>query len=139
MGKDYYAILGVPKDADEAALKKAYKKQALKWHPDRNPDNKTAAEAKFKEVAEAYEVLSDKNKRAIYDQYGEEGLKGYVVVFSFKLPFIYIIISLLAVFRKVAKACLVEWVVVHSLDREGFILQAQKRFSDNSLVEALVG
>ncbi|KAH6569378.1 hypothetical protein BASA60_008211 [Batrachochytrium salamandrivorans] len=75
-GKDYYSTLGVSKDCDEDALKKAYRKQALKWHPDRNPDNKELADKKFKELAEAYEVLSDKNKRAIYDQFGEDGLKG---------------------------------------------------------------
>ncbi|PJF17725.1 hypothetical protein PSACC_02466 [Paramicrosporidium saccamoebae] len=74
---DYYSVLGVPRDADEDTLKKAYRKLALKWHPDRNPD-KTAAEKKFKEVSEAYEVLSDKEKRTVYDQYGEEGLKGGV-------------------------------------------------------------
>lgn len=73
---DYYAVLGVSKDADDEALKKAYRKLALKWHPDRNPESKATAEKKFKEVSEAYEVLSDKDKRAIYDQYGEEGLKG---------------------------------------------------------------
>lgn len=72
---DYYAVLGVPRDANEDTLKKAYRKLALKWHPDRNPDNKATAEKKFKEISEAYDVLSDKNKRAIYDQYGEEGLK----------------------------------------------------------------
>jgi len=76
MGKDYYEILGVPRNANDDALKKAYRKQALKWHPDRNPNNKEEATKKFKELAEAYEVLSDKNKRAIYDQFGEEGLKG---------------------------------------------------------------
>jgi len=76
MGKDYYKVLGVCKDADEDTLKKAYKKAALKWHPDRNKDNIEAANKKFKEVGEAFEVLSDKNKRAIYDQFGEEGLKG---------------------------------------------------------------
>lgn len=75
MGKNYYEVLGVQKDADEDALKKAYRKMALKWHPDRNPDNKDEADKQFKIVSEAYEVLSDKNKRAIYDQYGEEGLK----------------------------------------------------------------
>ncbi|KAI8324979.1 DnaJ-domain-containing protein [Martensiomyces pterosporus] len=78
MGKDYYAILGVSKDADEDALKKAYRKQALKWHPDRHKDDKAESEKKFKDISEAYEVLSDKQKRAIYDQYGEEGLKGGV-------------------------------------------------------------
>lgn len=76
MGKDYYAVLGVSKDADEAALKKAYKKLAIKYHPDKNPDNQTEAQAKFQEVAEAYDVLSDPEKRKVYDMYGEEGLKG---------------------------------------------------------------
>ena len=74
MGKDYYKILGVSKTANEDEIKKAYKKLALKYHPDKNKD--PAAEEKFKEVAEAYEVLSDKKKRDIYDQVGEEGLKG---------------------------------------------------------------
>ncbi|KAH9816105.1 hypothetical protein DFH28DRAFT_1094969 [Melampsora americana] len=76
MGKDYYKVLGVSRDVDENALKSAYKKAALKHHPDRNPDNPEAASKKFKEAAEAFEVLSDKNKRAVYDQFGEEGLKG---------------------------------------------------------------
>lgn len=76
MGKDYYAILGVPKTAEEEAIKKAYRKAAIKFHPDKNPDKRAWAEEKFKEVAEAYEVLSDKQKRTIYDQVGEEGLKG---------------------------------------------------------------
>jgi len=76
MGKDYYGLLGVSKTATDDEIKKAYKKLALKWHPDRNINNKVQAEAKFKEVAEAYEVLIDKQKREIYDVYGEEGLKG---------------------------------------------------------------
>lgn len=76
MGKDYYEVLGVSRDVDENALKSAYKKAALKHHPDRNPNNPEAASKKFKEAAEAFEVLSDKNKRAVYDQFGEEGLKG---------------------------------------------------------------
>jgi DnaJ homolog subfamily B member 4 len=78
MGKDYYAILGVPRSAEtgDAEIKKAYRKMALKWHPDRNPNQKDLAEAKFKDVAEAYDVLSDPEKRAVYDQFGEEGLKG---------------------------------------------------------------
>lgn len=75
MGKDYYAILGVGKTADDAELKKAYRKLAMKWHPDKNPDNREQAEAKFKEVSEAYEVLTDPQKREIYDKFGEEGLK----------------------------------------------------------------
>ncbi|KAL6069077.1 DnaJsubfamily B member 4-like [Balamuthia mandrillaris] len=76
MGKDYYKILGVARSATEEELKKAYRKQALKWHPDRNQDNKAKAEEMFKEVSEAYEVLSDPKKKEIYDRYGEEGLKG---------------------------------------------------------------
>eukprot|EP01138_Halocafeteria_seosinensis_P010909 gb/GECG01011142.1/.p1 GENE.gb/GECG01011142.1/~~gb/GECG01011142.1/.p1 ORF type:complete len:296 (+),score=56.34 gb/GECG01011142.1/:1-888(+) len=73
---DYYQILGVNKNASDDELKKAYKKLAVKWHPDKNQDRKEEAEKKFKEINEAYEVLSDKEKRAIYDKYGEEGLKG---------------------------------------------------------------
>lgn len=78
MGVDYYKILGVDKNANDDDLKKAYRKLAMKWHPDKNPSNKKDAEAKFKQISEAYEVLSDPQKRAIYDQYGEEGLKGQV-------------------------------------------------------------
>jgi len=71
--RDYYDILGVSKGASKDELKKSYRKVALKYHPDRNPDDK-AAEAKFKEAAEAYEVLSDDQKRARYDQYGHAGM-----------------------------------------------------------------
>ncbi|KAK6149948.1 hypothetical protein DH2020_017473 [Rehmannia glutinosa] len=78
MGVDYYKILQVDKNANDDDLKKAYRKLAMKWHPDKNPNNKKEAEAKFKQISEAYEVLSDPQKRAIYDQYGEEGLKGQV-------------------------------------------------------------
>ncbi|KAJ2743535.1 Molecular chaperone (DnaJ super) [Coemansia sp. BCRC 34301] len=78
MGKDYYEILGVTKKASEDELKKAYRKLALKWHPDRHVGNTKEAEVKFKDISEAYEVLSDKQKRQIYDTYGEEGLKGGV-------------------------------------------------------------
>eukprot|EP00252_Welwitschia_mirabilis_P022702 TRINITY_DN6227_c0_g2_i1.p1 TRINITY_DN6227_c0_g2~~TRINITY_DN6227_c0_g2_i1.p1 ORF type:complete len:344 (-),score=80.90 TRINITY_DN6227_c0_g2_i1:424-1455(-) len=78
MGVDYYKILNVGKNATEDDLKKAYRKLAMKWHPDKNPNNKKEAEAKFKQISEAYEVLSDPQKRAIYDQYGEEGLKGQI-------------------------------------------------------------
>ncbi|PRQ29010.1 putative terminal organelle assembly protein TopJ [Rosa chinensis] len=76
MGVDYYKLLQVDKSATEDELKKAYRKLAMKWHPDKNPTNKKEAETKFKQISEAYEVLSDPQKRAIYDQYGEEGLKG---------------------------------------------------------------
>lgn len=71
--RDYYEVLGVPKNADEGAIKKAYRKVALKYHPDRNPDNKEAEE-KFKEAAEAYEVLSDADKKARYDRFGHAGV-----------------------------------------------------------------
>ncbi|KAG7502134.1 hypothetical protein JOB18_014419 [Solea senegalensis] len=69
---DYYSILGVSKTATQDDIKKAYRKLALKWHPDKNPDNKDEAERKFKELAEAYEVLSDKSKRDSYDRFGNE-------------------------------------------------------------------
>jgi len=71
---DYYQTLGITKSASADEIKKAYRKQALKYHPDKNPGDKEA-EAKFKKVSEAYEVLSDDNKRKLYDQYGEEGVK----------------------------------------------------------------
>ena len=76
MGKDYYKILGLSRGASEEDIKKAYRKMALKYHPDKN--KAAGAEEKFKEIAEAYEVLSDPKKRGVYDQYGEEGLKGMV-------------------------------------------------------------
>jgi len=71
--RDYYEILGVQKNADEQELKKAYRKLAMKYHPDRNPDDAEAINA-FKEVKEAYEILTDGNKRAAYDQYGHAGV-----------------------------------------------------------------
>ncbi|XP_050212973.1 uncharacterized protein LOC126664566 [Mercurialis annua] len=76
MGIDYYKILQVDRNAKDDELKKAYRKLAMKWHPDKNPTNKKDAESKFKQISEAYDVLSDPQKRAVYDQYGEEGLKG---------------------------------------------------------------
>lgn len=69
MGKDYYNVLGVNKESTESEIKKAYRKMAVKYHPDKNPDNKEA-EDKFKEASEAYEVLSDKTKKSRYDRYG---------------------------------------------------------------------
>ncbi len=75
MGKDYYAILGVSRTATQEEIKKAYRKIALKYHPDRNPGDKEAEE-KFKEAAEAYEVLGDPEKRARYDRFGSEAFSG---------------------------------------------------------------
>lgn len=76
MKKDYYDVLGIPKNATEDEIKKAYRRAALKYHPDRNSENKKESEEKFKEVSEAYEVLSDPKKKSVYDQYGAEGLNG---------------------------------------------------------------
>jgi molecular chaperone DnaJ len=72
--RDYYEVLGVDRNAEKSAIKKAYKKKAVKFHPDRNPDN-PEAEAQFKEAAEAYEVLSDAEKRSVYDRFGHQGLQ----------------------------------------------------------------
>jgi molecular chaperone DnaJ len=71
--RDYYEVLGVNRDADEEAMKKAYRKLAMKWHPDRNPDN-PKAEEHFKEAKEAYEVLCDQQRRAAYDRFGHAGV-----------------------------------------------------------------
>jgi molecular chaperone DnaJ len=74
MDDDYYGLLGVSRDASDSELKKAYRKKAMQFHPDRNPGD-TVAEENFKSVSEAYQVLSDSQKRQIYDRYGVEGLK----------------------------------------------------------------
>ena len=71
--RDYYEVLGVDKSADDKEIKKAYRRLAMKYHPDRNPDD-AAAEEKFKEATEAYEVLADSQKKAAYDQYGHAGV-----------------------------------------------------------------
>ncbi len=73
--RDYYEVLNVEREASADELKKAYRKVAMKYHPDRNPDDPGAAEEKFKEASEAYEVLSDPEKKARYDRYGHEGVK----------------------------------------------------------------
>lgn len=73
MGKDYYAVLGIQRDATEIEIKKAYRKLALKFHPDKNPSDN--AGEKFKEIGHAYEILSDKKKRDTFDRFGDEGLR----------------------------------------------------------------
>ena len=73
--RDYYEVLGISRDGGDEDIKKAYRKLALKYHPDRNPGDKEAEE-KFKEAAEAYSVLSDDNKRAQYDRFGHAGIGG---------------------------------------------------------------
>ena len=72
--RDYYEVLGVSKDASASDIKKSYRKLAMKFHPDQNPDD-PGAEEKFKELGEAYEVLSDEEKRAAYDRYGHAAFK----------------------------------------------------------------
>ncbi len=76
MERDYYKILGVSKNASTEEIKKEYRKLAMKWHPDKNPENRSQAEDEFKKINEAYSVLSDQEKRRIYDLYGTDGLKG---------------------------------------------------------------
>ena len=73
--RDFYEILGVSKSANEAEIKKAYRKMAIKYHPDKNPGDKVA-EDKFKEAAEAYEILSNSEKRSSYDRFGHAGVGG---------------------------------------------------------------
>ncbi|KAK8781075.1 hypothetical protein V5799_017581 [Amblyomma americanum] len=74
-GSDYYSLLEVPRNASPEDIRRAYRRLALKWHPDKNPDNKAEAEARFKQISEAYEVLSDESKRRQYDLYGVGGFE----------------------------------------------------------------
>src|SRR5204863_6051923 len=74
--RDYYEVLGVTKTADGEEIKRAYRRLAMKYHPDRNHSDKAEAEVRFKECAEAYEVLSDEQKRRRYDQFGHQGVSG---------------------------------------------------------------
>ena len=80
---DYYKTLGVERSATTDQIKKAYRRLALKWHPDRNPESKEAAETKFKEIGEAYSTLSDEQKRKRYDLLGSGGIDGGASAFSF--------------------------------------------------------
>ncbi|KAF0684343.1 Aste57867_23656 [Aphanomyces stellatus] len=73
---DYYDVLGVTKGASQDEIKKAYRKLAIKFHPDKNPDNQEAAEIKFKEIGEAYSVLSDEDKKQAYDRFGKSAVDG---------------------------------------------------------------
>lgn len=73
--EDFYEVLGVQRNADDNAIKKAYRKLSLKYHPDKNPNNMQEAEEIFKKISYAYGILSDKEKRKIYDKYGREGLE----------------------------------------------------------------
>ena len=75
MSTEYYDILGIQKTASDTDIKKAYRKLAMKYHPDKNPDN-PEAEEKFKELSEAYEILSDKEKRHVYDKFGKDAVQG---------------------------------------------------------------
>ena len=88
--RDYYEVLSVAKNASDDEIKKAYRKLAMKYHPDKNPDDKSA-EDKFKEAAEAYEVLSNSEKRAKYDRVGHNGLRGRISI-VIKMQMMYLVI-----------------------------------------------
>ena len=105
--QDYYEILGVSKTAEEREIKKAYKRLAMKYHPDRNQGDKEA-EAKFKEIKEAYEVLTDAQKRAAYDQYGhaafEQGGMGGGMYWAISSA-----VAVVVSARRAAQICVTTW------------------------------
>lgn len=106
--RDYYEILGVSKDASDGEIKKAYHKLAIKYHPDKNRDNPKEAEEKFKEINEAYSVLSNKQKRAQYDQFGPDAFQMVHLepVASAKVVSVALVASVKAVSAVVASAVL---------------------------------
>jgi len=100
MAKDYYAVLGITKSATEDDVKKAYRKQALKYHPDKNKS--PGAEDKFKEIAEAYEVLSDPKKKGVYDRFGEEGERMLYSIHSGVCVWFFFVVA--TTFRRVSES-----------------------------------
>ncbi len=99
--RDYYEILDVSKNASADEIKKSYRKLALKYHPDRNPDD-PESEEKFKEASEAYEVLSDSEKRGLYDRYGHDGVEKFRFFRAFQVLMIFF--HLLVMFSKIFSA-----------------------------------
>src|SRR5262245_62785499 len=87
MKRDYYEVLGVSRTADDDELKKAYRKLALKYHPDKNPENRAQAEEHFKEPNEAYQILSDPGRRAQYHRFRDSPIEGGCAGFGFKAGF----------------------------------------------------
>ena len=105
--KDLYNILGVAKTASQDDIKKAFRKLAMKYHPDRNPDNREEAEAKFKEAKAAYDILSDEQKRATYDRYGYDAVSGNSAGggfggFGIDLSFLVLVVGIMVLRRLLA-------------------------------------